>query len=161
MTTITKLKVNESNLNRYNNQYNVVKQTTPSTLNYGVIKLMVDMDPDGNDIQCLLLQFFSQWSDLFLQNRIKRLNTPLYVARKKGQTTKYYYTALEYEKEKDSLKGWSVEYMKGLGSLIEEDYKFAINNPKDTDIVFDENSRNSLNMAFGNDTQARKDWLAN
>ena len=49
--------------------------------------------------------------------------------------------------------------MKGLGSLIEEDYKFAINDPQDTTIIFDENSRKSLDMAFGDDSQLRKEWL--
>ena len=159
MTTVTKMKVSEASLARYQKQHNVIKKSGASTLNYGIIRIMTDMDPDGNDIQCLLLQFFSHWPDLFLQGRVKRLNTPLFVARKKGQATKYYYTAIEYEADKSKLTGWSVEYMKGLGSLIEEDYSFAINTPNDTNIVYDKDSRNSLDMAFGDNAQARKDWL--
>lgn len=156
---LTKLAVNEQNLKRYNAQRNVVKQTGESKLNYGVIKIMCDQDYDGHDIACLLIQFFSKWPDLFLQKRIKRLNTPIYVARKKGQDTKYYYSVADYEKEKSKLASWTVEYMKGLGSLIEEDYQFAINNPRDTSILFDADTYKSLKMAFGDDSQLRKEWL--
>lgn len=156
---VKKIPVNSENLKRYNSQMNVIKKTGESTLNYGEIKIMTDQDPDGFDISCLLLQFFSRWPDLFLQKRIKRLNTPLFVARKKGQQTKYFYSAVDYEKEKSKLSSWNVEYMKGLGSLIEEDYRFAINNPNDTTIVFDSDSLPSLKMAFGDDSQLRKDWL--
>jgi DNA gyrase/topoisomerase IV subunit B len=159
MSTVTKINVNDANLKRYNSQRNVIKQTGETTLNYGEIKIMTDQDPDGFDIACLLIQFFSKWPDLFLQKRIKRLNTPLFVARKKKQDTKYFYSAEAYEDVKSKLGGWEVEYMKGLGSLIEEDYRFAINTPNDTTIIFDGDSRDSLDMAFGDNSQLRKEWL--
>lgn len=159
MVTVKKIKPTADLLKQYNSQDNVIKQTGESILNYGEIKIMVDQDPDGFDIACLLLQFFSRWPDLFLQGRLKKLNTPLYVARKKGQETKYYYNTSEYEKEKSKLSTWTVEYMKGLGSLIEEDYRLAINVPNNTDFIYDRNSRKSLNIAFGNSAEARKEWL--
>ena len=159
MITVKKVKPTSALLAQYNSQDNVIKQTGESTLNYGEIKIMTDQDPDGFDIACLLLQFFSRWPDLFLQGRLKRLNTPLFVARKKGETTRYFYTATEYEKEKSKLAKWDIEYMKGLGSLIEEDYRLAINSPNNTDFVYDRNSRESLNIAFGNSAEARKQWL--
>lgn len=159
MITVKKVKPTSTLLAQYNSQDNVIKQTGESTLNYGEIKIMTDQDPDGFDIACLLLQFFSRWPDLFLQGRLKRLNTPLFVARKKGETTRYFYTATDYEKEKSKLAKWDIEYMKGLGSLIEEDYRLAINSPNNTDFVYDRNSRESLNTAFGNSAEARKQWL--
>lgn len=155
---IKKLKVTSETIKRYNEQTNVIHKTGESLLNYGIIRIMTDMDPDGNDIQCLLLQFFSHWPQLYLQGRIRRLNTPLFVARKKGKETLYFYTFDEYEKA--DVTGYEVEYMKGLGSLINEDYKVAINEPRDTILSFDENAKLSLKMAFGNDSQLRKDWLA-
>lgn len=155
---IKKLKVTSETIKRYNEQTNVIHKTGESLLNYGIIRIMTDMDPDGNDIQCLLLQFFSHWPQLYLQGRIRRLNTPLFVARKKGKETLYFYTFDEYEKA--DVAGYEVEYMKGLGSLINEDYKVAINEPRDTILSFDENAKLSLKMAFGNDSQLRKDWLA-
>lgn len=159
MITAKKVKPTSTLLAQYNSQDNVIKQTGESTLNYGEIKIMTDQDPDGFDIACLLLQFFSRWPDLFLQGRLKRLNTPLFVARKKGETTRYFYTANDYEKEKSKLAKWDIEYMKGLGSLIEEDYRLAINSPNNTDFIYDRNSRESLNTAFGNSAEARKQWL--
>lgn len=159
MITVNKIRPTTELLKRYNLQDNVIKQTGESTLNYGEIKIFTDADPDGYDIACLLLQFFSRWPDLFLQGRLKKLNTPLYVARKKGQETKYFYTAIDYEKEKSKLLSWDIEYMKGLGSLIEEDYKMAINVPNNTDFVYDRNSRKSLDIAFGNSAELRKEWL--
>ena len=159
MNTINKIAVTEQTLAQYNSQRNVIKQTGESKLNYGEIKIMCDADYDGHDIACLLIQFFSRWPDLFLQKRIKRLNTPLYVARKKGKATQYFYSATAYEQAKDTLSGWNVEYMKGLGSLIEEDYEYAINNPQDTVIVYDKQADTTLKMAFGDDSQLRKEWL--
>jgi DNA gyrase/topoisomerase IV subunit B len=159
MITAKKVKPTSALLAQYNSQDNVIKQTGESILNYGEIKIMTDQDPDGFDIACLLLQFFSRWPDLFLQGRLKRLNTPLFVARKKGETTRYFYTASDYELEKSKLAKWDIEYMKGLGSLIEEDYKLAINSPNNTDFIYDRNSRESLNIAFGNSAEARKQWL--
>lgn len=157
--TIKKIAVNAENLKKYHAQTNIIQQTGESTLNYGMVRIMTDMDPDGNDIQCLLLQFFSHWPQLFLQGRIRRLNTPLFVARKKGKETQYFYTFKEYEDAKSKLNGYEVEYMKGLGSLTKEDYSVAINQPKDTLLVYDEDSTESLEMAFGDDSQLRKDWL--
>ena len=156
--SIVKIKVNDENLKKYNAQRNVIKKTGTSTLNYGTIKLLVDQDPDGADIACLLIQFFSKWPDLFLQGRIKRLNTPLYVARKKDDV-KYFYSKDEYDAYKSKLKGWTIDYMKGLGSLSENDYREAINKPHDTTITYDENAEQFLTMAFGNNAELRKDWL--
>lgn len=155
-----KIQVSSENLKKYHAQTNVIQQTGESLLNYGTIRIMTDMDPDGNDIQCLLIQFFSHWPQLFLQGRIRRLNTPLYVARKKGKETEYFYTFDEYENSKARLKnGYTIEYMKGLGSLTKEDYHIAINQPRDTLIEFDSETLESLEMAFGDDSQLRKDWL--
>ena len=156
---VNSISVNMTNLKRYHEQRNVIQNTAESTLNYGIIRIMTDMDPDGNDIQCLLLQFFSHWPQLFLQGRIRRLNTPLFVARKKKKPTQYFYTFDEYEKAKSELKGYEVEYMKGLGSLHKEDYSVAINSPRDTMLIMDTDAKDSLDMAFGSDSQLRKDWL--
>lgn len=156
--SIVKIKVSDENLKKYNAQRNVIKKTGASTLNYGTIKLLVDQDPDGADIACLLIQFFSKWPDLFLQGRIKRLNTPLYVARKKDDV-KYFYSKDEYDAYKSKLKGWTIDYMKGLGSLSEDDYREAINNPQDTTITYDTKAEQFLSMAFGNKAELRKDWL--
>ena len=154
-----KIPVNETNLKKYNTQLNVIK-TSKTDINYGNIRIMTDMDPDGNDIQCLLLQFFSRWPDLFLQGRIKRLQTPLFVARHPKKATRYFYTFEEYENNKDGLTGYEVDYIKGLGSLSPEDYKeTVITNPVETVITLDAEYLKSLNIVFGDNADLRKEWL--
>ena len=78
-------------------------------MNYGNIGILTDMDVDGNSIFCLLLKFFSRWENLFKENRIKRVLTPLYVC-KKGNDKLYYYSQEEYENA--NLKGYQVDYIK-------------------------------------------------
>lgn len=154
-----KIPVNETNLKKYNKQLNVIKGSK-TTLNYGNIRIMTDMDPDGNDIQCLLLQFFSRWPDLFLQGRIRRLQTPLFVARHSKKPTRYFYTFDEYENNKDKLSGYEIDYIKGLGSLSPEDYKeTVITNPVETVISLDDDYLKNLNVAFGDNADLRKEWL--
>ena len=127
-----------------------------SILNYGRIAVLTDADQDGSSIFCLLLMFFSRWPELFSEGRLCRVNTPLYIARKKGKPDQYFYTSEEYEKA--DLKGWTVDYMKGLGSLEKADYKRAIiTDPFLTTITLDDMEK--LNMSFGNNADKRKEWM--
>lgn len=128
-------------------------------IEYGKISILTDMDVDGISIACLLLQYFSRWPKLFEEGRITRLESPLFIARKKGQETQYFYTFDEYEANRNKLKGYEIDYIKGLGSLTNEDYKYAIDNPRETVIKLD--TLDKLNMAFGNDSNARKEWILN
>lgn len=156
---IKKISTTDVNLKKYRNQKNVIRQTGDSVLNYGKIWIMTDMDPDGSHIQCLLLQFFSHWPDLFSQGRIRRLQTPLFVARKANKQNLYFYSFDEYEENKSKLHGYDIKYMKGLGSLLKEDYDNAINQPKEIIISLDGVYESSLEKAFGDDSQLRKNWL--
>ena len=127
-----------------------------SILNYGRIAVLTDADQDGSSIFCLLLMFFSRWPELFSEGRLCRVNTPLYIARKKGKPDQYFYTSEEYDKA--DLKGWTVDYMKGLGSLEKADYKRAIiTDPFLTTITLDDMEK--LNMSFGNNADKRKEWM--
>ena len=129
-----------------------------SELNYGKIAGLQDMDPDGNAIFCLLLMFFSRWPQLFKDKRILRVQTPLFVAKKKGKPAKYYYTFEEYENTSDNLTGYEITYIKGLGSLEKEDYKeTVIVNPRFIAVTLDDIEK--LNMTFGNSADARKEWM--
>lgn len=128
------------------------------TLNYGKIAILTDADYDGVDIFCQLINFFSRWKGLFDENRIVRVNTPLFVCNKKGRKTQYFYTVDEYEAAKEKLVGYEVSYIKGLGSLEKADYKESVVvNPNNVAISLDD--PNMLNLIFGNDVQLRKDWL--
>lgn len=86
---------------------------------------------------------------------IVRMNTPLYVARKKGQKDRYFYSREDYESA--NLTGWDVSYMKGLGSLEKQDYKEAIDNPVETVIEYE--GIEMLVTAFGDSADDRKEWM--
>ena len=138
------------------NKPSIVDEEDNSILNYGRIAVLTDADQDGSCIFCLLLMFFSRWPELFSEGRLCRVNTPLYIARKKGNQDQYFYTVEEYEKA--DLKGWTVDYMKGLGSLEKNDYKRAvITDPFLTIITLDDMEK--LNMSFGNNADKRKEWM--
>jgi DNA topoisomerase-2 len=138
------------------NNPSIVDEEGNSILNYGRIAVLTDADQDGASIFCLLLMFFSRWPELFSEGRLCRVNTPLYIARKKGKPDQYFYTSEEYDKA--DLKGWTVDYMKGLGSLEKNDYKRAvITEPFMTTITLDDMEK--LNMSFGNNADKRKEWM--
>jgi len=127
----------------------------PATnLNYGKIVVFTDADFDGSHIYALLLNVFSMWPELFAEKRIYRLKSPLYYCTK-GKQEKVFYTAEEYEKF-DS-KGWDVEYFKGLGSMPESVYSECVNNPVLECVT--EFDPAIIEMAFGDDSDARKKWM--
>jgi len=131
----------------------------PAGLNYGKIGIMVDSDQDGASIYCLLLNLFSNWPKLFDEGRIIRVQSPLYHCVK-GKQSKVFYTTSEFEQF--NSKGWDVSYFKGLGSMPKEVYKECMAN-----MVYDVVTANDLadydklEMAFGDSSEPRKDWLIN
>lgn len=129
---------------------------TPN-LNYGKIAILTDADVDGGHIACLLVNFFTNWKELFLENRIVRVETP-YVVATKGKNKKIFYSLKEYHDDKlDS--SWNVEFYKGLGSLPKEIYKDVINNPRIIPIEWKDSDQKYIDMAFGSNSEDRKKWL--
>ena len=127
----------------------------PATdLNYGKIAVFSDADVDGAHVAGLLLNFFSLWPELFEQKRIYRMVAPLYHCTK-GKDVKVFYTKEEFDKA--NLKGYNVDYFKGLGSMPEAVYGECVNNPRLIQIEADDFGQ--LVMAFGDDADARKKWL--
>lgn len=105
-----------------------------------------------------MVKFLSRWPQLFDENRVLRAVTPLFVAKKKGKKTKYFYSFEEYENGKSEVLGYEVTYIKGLGSLEEEDYAEAvILNPHFINVKLDNTDK--LEMAFGDDSSLRKEWM--
>jgi DNA gyrase/topoisomerase IV subunit B len=125
-----------------------------SNLNYGKIVSFTDGDLDGNHIHCLLLNLFSLWPELYKQKRIYRLKAPMFHC-KKGKTDKFFYTYEEYSAFDSS--GYTVNYYKGLGSMSEDVYAKVVNDPY-LELVTEFNPE-ILEMAFGGDADARKDWM--
>lgn len=135
-------------------------------LNYGKIAIMADADYDGYCIVGQLLNFFSRWPDLFNQGRVLILVTPIVIAKKDKQIERFF----DYNEFKAfNSDGYSVEYLKGLGSLDESEYDRAVNNPKYLTVSNDVDWSKTLDLVFNqgknesgcNFADMRKEWLLN
>lgn len=123
---------------------------------YGTVAIMADADVDGKSITGLLLNFFALWPELFDKGIIKILKSPIVIARK-GKELKRFYSMKDYDST--LYKDWKIQYNKGLGSLSEEEYEYMINKPIFDTVSFTKESTDALDMAYGNDSQKRKEWL--
>jgi DNA gyrase/topoisomerase IV subunit B len=130
----------------------------------GGVVIATDSDPDGSDIVTTLLCLFYQfWKDLFgTKNKpyFYRLIAPNVVAIK-GTKRLHFSTRQEYEAQRSNLKGWTIQYYKGLGSMEKEDWEMIINDEKFyLPIVYDEHMDEVMELLFGNNVDARKEWLS-
>jgi DNA topoisomerase-2 len=132
-----------------------------SNLRYNRILITTDADHDGDNIASLLINFFAyNWIDLFKQEKIYRVLTPLLIIKTKNKQYDIYSND-EFEKIKESLKNTSYKifYKKGLGALSNEDYKKMITKPRLLKITYDDNYLESLKTWFSNDKEKRKEIL--
>jgi len=117
---------------------------------------------DGSHISSLLVNFFYKWfPNIIEEGRLKKLITPLIVCDYKGKR-KYFYSIEEFNtftNDNKNDKTYNVNYLKGLGSLSIDDWKHVMDSKKLFQIVKDKNSDRFLDIAFGDDSDKRKDWL--
>ena len=135
-----------------------------TTLRYGNISILTDADHDGSAIRCLLINFFYRfWPELLLNNIVTISEAPIYeVYESRGKKTHFFYEREEYEKfiKGKASSGFDVTYFKGLGSCDKNAWKFFINEqPKMYPVTIDDAAKIKLDMAFGSDSEKRKDWL--
>ena len=74
----------------------------------------------------------------------------------KGKDAKWLYT---YE-DANAIKGesgWKHRYIKGLGSLTEEEYDRIVNQPTYDTVTVDD--ANIFQMMFGKESQLRKEYM--
>lgn len=140
----------------------------PKDLRFGKIYIYADADPDGDSISGLLMNFFAKyWPELFEENRIVRIQTPLLIARTgSGKTLEIvnFYTNDEFEDWKSSksqteLKKWTFSYKKGLAALEDDEYKEIIQNPKGFILKKDKTFKETFTTWFAGDSQPRKEKL--
>ena len=76
---------------------------------------------------CLVINFFSRWAELFHQRKVFVVTSPMYIFTKnkgkKNEERVYCYNRKEYEEVRDQYKGWELRYIKGLGSLRPKEYR--------------------------------------
>jgi len=139
------------------------QKAVPGTLRYGKILFYCDADHDGSSIVGLLINFFHKyWPELFENPMVFKAETPIVVSKHlKNKKKISFYNQEEYNKWVDTIniKDWEIEYKKGLGALIDDEYKEIINNPKLVRIATDESSKKYLNVWFGKDSDLRKNEL--
>jgi DNA gyrase/topoisomerase IV subunit B len=126
-------------------------------LNYGKIGILADADFDGFSIAAALVNFFSYWKELFDEERLLFIKSPIVIAKKKKQVKRFYDLRDFSDANLDS--DWKIEYNKGLGSLSLEEYDLMINDPVTEVIVYDDDATKSLETVFGKDSLPRKTWL--
>jgi DNA topoisomerase-2 len=126
-------------------------------LNYGKIGILADADFDGFSIAALLVNFFSNWKELFDEERILFIKSPIVIAKRK-RTVKRFYDLKDFNDAKLDNE-WRIEYNKGLGSLSIEEYDLMINDPVIEVIEYDSGATGSLETAFGKNSLPRKKWL--
>jgi DNA topoisomerase-2 len=131
----------------------------PKDLRYGKILIYSDADVDGDSIAGLLMNFFGRyWPELFEQERICRVMTPLVVAKRKGETLPFYSAADfdEWQGKQRDLSKWDIAYKKGLAALEDEEAKEIIVNPKMFSIAGGSGLKPTLDAWFASDPAIRK-----
>lgn len=137
-----------------------------SDLNYGKIVIATDADVDGSDIFTLLVNlFYTYWPELFdssYEPIVYRLIAPN-VCAVKGTKRIHFPTRNEYEKTKGKYKGWSINYYKGLGSMVKKDWEMILSGETNTFIPITDDGKMGevLKLLFGPDANMRKEWLQN
>ena len=137
-------------------------------LHYGEVWIATDADPDGDDIMTLLSNlFYKYWPELMDPTHpfLFRLVAPNVVASKdkgKGHQRIHFANRAEYEKKKGKYKTWQIDYYKGLGSMVKEDWQMILSDDSDTLIPLsaDAGMSDTMELLFGENTDARKAWLS-
>lgn len=126
---------------------------------YDRIILATDEDPDGHFISSQLINLFHRWFPHIIEDgKLYKLATPLVVCDE-GKTRKYFQTLEEFEVYSKGKKLSGINYLKGLGSLSEDDWNYVMTNKILFQIIDDRSSNKFLDIAFGESSLKRKKWL--
>jgi len=127
---------------------------------YEKIIIATDEDADGQHISSLIISFFHRWFPHIIENKILyRIITPL-VACDIGKERKYFYTLEEFSEFAKTNKTSNVKYLKGLGSLSLKDWEYVMEHKTFFSVINDRSSAKFLDIAFGDNSNRRKLWLA-
>jgi len=136
----------------------ITNPNSVDNMTYEHIATLTDADHDGiGHISPLLIAFFYKfWPRLLLEKKVKITRTPIMISTK-GKDVKWFYTYEEASEFKSNNGGWKHRYIKGLGSLTEEEYSVIINEPTYDTVTVDDAS--IFQMMFGKDSQLRKNYM--
>lgn len=127
-------------------------------MTYRSVAALTDADHDGiGHISPLLIAFFYKfWPRLLNERRVKITRTPIMISSK-GDKVQWFYTYEEASEFKANNNDWKHRYIKGLGSLTEEEYDVIINKPIYDTVTVDDAS--IFQMMFGKDSAPRKEFM--
>jgi len=121
--------------------------------------IAVDADFDGiGHIASLIIQLFYKWFPKIIEyGKLFILKTPLVSIDDANKNRKYFYSLSDYDNLNDNKK--NVRYLKGLGSLSMQDWKYVFGNMELYRIIKDVRADKSMKIAFGDNINLRKKWL--
>jgi DNA gyrase/topoisomerase IV subunit B len=90
------------------------------------------------------------------EHRVKITRTPIMISTIKNEV-KWFYTYEEANDFKTESKSWYHRYIKGLGSLNEQEYDTIINKPVYDTVTVDD--AKYFEMMFGKDAGLRKEFM--
>jgi DNA gyrase/topoisomerase IV subunit B len=126
-------------------------------IGYKKIVIATDPDPDGAHITSLLINLFYKWFPTLIKNgRLSFLKIPL-VSVGDGKKRKYFWNLDEFKKARVS---GTTRYLKGLGSLSLEDWEWVMSDKVLVKIEDGPDTKEKLEMAFGDSSDLRKKWLS-
>lgn len=165
----SEIKVDIAQRKQYNSRIKNNTMRRLSHINFDEIIIATDADLPGFFIRGQLLGLF--WkigSDLFVNNRIKVLQTPLILAKdKKEKIKKWFYNFQDYKEYEKKHPDLVYEYKKGLGSWDQEEIKVVIDNDglemmlETMTIGEDEECNQTFENWLGKNADIRKDLLKN
>jgi DNA topoisomerase-2 len=128
------------------------------SMTYQSIATLTDSDHDGSGhISPLIVAFlYKFWPRLLEEKRVKITRSPIMISSN-GKDTKWFYTYEEANTFKQNSKGYTHRYIKGLGSLTEQEYSRILNEPVFDTVVVDKSEY--FQMMFGNDSNLRKEFM--
>ena len=127
-------------------------------MTYRDVAIFADPDHDGTGHICPLLVafFYKFWPGMINEGRVKITRTPIMISTN-GKKTEWSYTYNDAQDFKKKSKGYKHRYIKGLASLVDEEYEKVINNPLYDVVEIDD--ANTFQIMFGSDSSLRKDFL--
>lgn len=129
-----------------------------NTLRFGKIIIFTDMDVDGDSIFAQLISFFYNfYPEIIERGMLFRAIAPIISVEKNGDVRLFYSVA---DFDKSGLKGYSVRYLKGTGSMTPEEYTDTIQNSHLQRVIADARTPEVLSDWFGKDTDQRKKYFA-
>lgn len=140
-------------------QVDYTKEEANKTLRYDNIILFGDPDVDGEHIKAILINMiYNIWPSFIKAGKLKHMIVPIKIATK-GRKCLRFYTEEEFEKWEDR-QGWNIKYIKGLGTIEDQDIIYEFSNPRIINLELDEDAPMWLDKAF-NEKKAdeRKKWI--